>query len=336
MSISTTPPDEKVCTAIVSITGANTSRDTAPTGVCCDNCASRERRRTQSEPPSPQGPVSAASAVEPIAVPEEPGEMEPQSDDAIDDAVEEDEAHTEVDSDPLAPANWRRFVPKTRRREHLGQARAVLVEWRHKTWLTKYRTRPFGPPGILPDSVITPLASRTTLLTIDDLRAVSWPLARLHGTEVLALLHALDERFALAKMELAREKRREKAAGEARRAREKDEKAREKVRKETERETEKARQAERRLRKQLVKEARALRRMRVKERANHTRALKAVFKEAAKWAAKRKRPGEVLRGVERPAKRTRTAEEDKENKQPPGSRPQDAVAARKLAPKPRP
>ncbi|KAF8834280.1 hypothetical protein BDN67DRAFT_874290, partial [Paxillus ammoniavirescens] len=45
--------------------------------------------------------------------------------------------------------------PMTRRDDHLKQAKQLLVEWWYKTWVDKYSDAvPFGPPVLLPDTII--------------------------------------------------------------------------------------------------------------------------------------------------------------------------------------
>ncbi|KAI0668430.1 P-loop containing nucleoside triphosphate hydrolase protein, partial [Trametes maxima] len=69
----------------------------------------------------------------------------------------------------------------------------MYQEWRGRTWETYYSRKPFGPPAILPDPVITHLATRTTYRSTDDLSQLKWALYKRYGCEILQLLEALDK-----------------------------------------------------------------------------------------------------------------------------------------------
>ncbi|KAJ3822555.1 hypothetical protein F5880DRAFT_1442917, partial [Lentinula raphanica] len=79
--------------------------------------------------------------------------------------------------------------------EHLSQARASLTTWRNNTYDALYSDEPWGAHGLLPPPVLTAIATKARLHTIDDLISIAgWNqvFARIHGTEVLALLSSLD------------------------------------------------------------------------------------------------------------------------------------------------
>ena len=76
-------------------------------------------------------------------------------------------------------------------------AQELMEKWRYETWTRLYSTRPYGPQGLLTDTVVTALASKARLSTIEDLVSAGWGASRAkkHGDEVLQLLKAYDERF---------------------------------------------------------------------------------------------------------------------------------------------
>lgn len=82
--------------------------------------------------------------------------------------------------------------PKNRRKEHLKMAREALERWRLKTYLDKYSKSCFPEVGIMPDQVLTSLASNR-VNTVEEMKALSWMLARRHGEEVLNVLRRIDQ-----------------------------------------------------------------------------------------------------------------------------------------------
>ncbi|KAJ3966842.1 P-loop containing nucleoside triphosphate hydrolase protein [Lentinula raphanica] len=127
-----------------------------PTGLCCDNCIRQS---------NPDHPMLQIEQVLPRA----------QSSDG------ESEGS-------MAP------VP-TRRHEHLEQARACLATWRDDTFDLLYSEQPWGPEALLPSPVLTAIATKAQLRTVEDLISIArWEeiFARIHGEEVLDLLSSLD------------------------------------------------------------------------------------------------------------------------------------------------
>lgn len=82
----------------------------------------------------------------------------------------------------------------SRRGDHLKDARAALDSWRIKTYFKSYSPSPFTTGFILPDPVLTALASSRRISTVDDLRTLSapWLLAQRHGQEVIDVLARVD------------------------------------------------------------------------------------------------------------------------------------------------
>ncbi|KAJ3825122.1 P-loop containing nucleoside triphosphate hydrolase protein [Lentinula raphanica] len=127
-----------------------------PTGLCCDNCIRQS---------NPDHPMLQIEQVLPRAQSSD-GECEGS----------------------MAP------VP-TRRHEHLEQARACLTTWRDDTFDLLYSEQPWGPEALLPSPVLTAIATKAQLRTVEDLILIAgWEeiFARIHGEEVLDLLSSLD------------------------------------------------------------------------------------------------------------------------------------------------
>jgi hypothetical protein len=72
--------------------------------------------------------------------------------------------------------------------------RRVLESWRYNCWKRDYLLCSWGSVGVMPDAVLSTLASSIKIETVDDLvEAVSnWDYARKYGHEVLLLLKEAD------------------------------------------------------------------------------------------------------------------------------------------------
>lgn len=88
--------------------------------------------------------------------------------------------------------------PKTwghlRSGNRLSIRRRVLETWRYDCWEKNYQLCSFGPVGVMPDAILSKLASFTKIETIDDLlEAISnWGYATKYGHEVLLRLGDAD------------------------------------------------------------------------------------------------------------------------------------------------
>ncbi|KAJ3740694.1 P-loop containing nucleoside triphosphate hydrolase protein, partial [Lentinula raphanica] len=74
-------------------------------------------------------------------------------------------------------------------------ARACLTTWRDDTFDLLYSEQPWGPEALLPSPVLTAIATKAQLRTVEDLVSIArWEeiFARIHGEEVLDLLSSLD------------------------------------------------------------------------------------------------------------------------------------------------
>ncbi|KAK7027844.1 bloom syndrome [Favolaschia claudopus] len=143
----------------------------SPTGECCDNCT-----RNAASSTSPPSPVSR---------PTTPQNPSPTS-----------SAHSTPSKDKNANGKrgMTRGEPKTRRKDHLKCAREALERWRLKTFMDRYSKSSLPEVAILPDQVLTSLASKR-VNTVEEMLQLrpSWMLARRHGEEVLAMLRRVDE-----------------------------------------------------------------------------------------------------------------------------------------------
>ena len=86
-----------------------------------------------------------------------------------------------------------------RRGERLANARQALVQWRINTCLAFYA--PFTGEAILPDPILTTLASNAHIKSLSDVAAAvgsSWAFIDEHGEEVLRILREADDSFKLA------------------------------------------------------------------------------------------------------------------------------------------
>lgn len=86
--------------------------------------------------------------------------------------------------------------PATRRGDHLQSARNALERWRFKTKQDRYSPSSTTAVTLLPDPLLTTLASNARIRTVEDIEKVlnpPWIMARRHGEEVLAILKRLDD-----------------------------------------------------------------------------------------------------------------------------------------------
>ena len=151
-------------------------------------------------------------------------------------------ALNEAPHDPTPPApadryaieNWRGVLQKTRNEKQQQAVKTLLQHWRQRTWVALYSRQPFGPRGILPDTLISTLTGRTTYRTIEDLRKAKWLFADRHGPEVLAIMEQFDMGVALKELQALKARHEKEVAV----AREKEEKRKVAERQRAERERE--------------------------------------------------------------------------------------------------
>lgn len=184
----------------------------APTGGCCDR--PRCSRNVRVGTPTAESSHSHADVTQP-STPTNQSDDEPGS----------------VHSTPSKSQNangkrpMRRSTgdgPLARRGEHLKNVKLALQRWRLKLARERYRT--LTPAGVLPDEVLSKLASNARIRTVENVIAVvgeKWMLAARLGEEVLALLKRYDDDDKLTRAADALARKEEKAAEKKRRDEEK-------------------------------------------------------------------------------------------------------------------
>ena len=100
----------------------------------------------------------------------------------------------EDDSDlgsTAAPNTWGNL----RSGNHFKMRRQALETWRRECWKKNYRLCCWGPVGVMPDLVLSKLASFNKIKTVNDLlkAASDWDYANVYGNEVFQLLKDADE-----------------------------------------------------------------------------------------------------------------------------------------------
>ena len=157
-----------------------------PPGVCCDNCQ-READGVDAPPPGVVDQNDLSDLVELPGV-------------GIDELQLDSEDETQTAPDKSVPTIKRRgpsILPQRRRGAHLIDAQNSLQQWRAETWRRLYARRPWSNELILPTRVISNIANKTDILTVNDLIQVGgWSQHRAfrHGEELLSVLQAVDDR----------------------------------------------------------------------------------------------------------------------------------------------
>lgn len=90
----------------------------------------------------------------------------------------------------VSPKTWGNLRAGT----HLTMRRQVLEAWRCDCWKRDYRLCSWGAVGVMPDLILSKIASSIKIKTVDNLlEAISdWVYARKYGHEVLLLLKDAD------------------------------------------------------------------------------------------------------------------------------------------------
>jgi hypothetical protein len=97
--------------------------------------------------------------------------------------------------DELTPQTGKRVrQPGCRRQERLEAARNVLSNWRRSVWKVQYSHCIWGPEILLPDTVLTKLASRAKIKTVSDIQREipEWLWTDEYGDIILRLLEPID------------------------------------------------------------------------------------------------------------------------------------------------
>jgi len=125
----------------------------APLGVCCDNC---QRQAIDSE--------SSEARTTTIHVDVNTDDIELADDQA------ESDAASDVAPESKAPSIKRcdpTILPQRRRGAHLVDAQSSIEHWRVETWTRFYTGRPWSPEIVLPTGVITNIANKTYIQSIE-------------------------------------------------------------------------------------------------------------------------------------------------------------------------
>ena len=99
--------------------------------------------------------------------------------------------HSDLESSIL-PKTWGNLRTGTR----LVMRREALKAWRYNQWTKDYQLCSWGAIGVMPDHIVSKLASSVKIETMDDLlEAVSdWGYASKYGDDTLSLLKATDDK----------------------------------------------------------------------------------------------------------------------------------------------
>ena len=84
-----------------------------------------------------------------------------------------------------------------RREDHLHGARELLEAWRFETWMKLYRRCPWGIQALLPDTILTALATKARFQTLEDLITAGWSPTHVqkHGAKIISILKDYDDLF---------------------------------------------------------------------------------------------------------------------------------------------
>lgn len=160
-------------------------------GECCDNCIARQQRAQGVD--VTMSPIGAAAGSSPrlgVAQSSETPARTPN-------------AHNKrpmVPSSQVAPEPIKRTrgtIPEKRTDEWLAATRKGLQEWRRDLKETTYVHSILTADALLPDAVLTKLATKARIQTLDDIKGevgMSWALAKTYGEEVLAMLKEIDNK----------------------------------------------------------------------------------------------------------------------------------------------
>lgn len=79
--------------------------------------------------------------------------------------------------------------------ERLQSLRSVINEWRSLTWTQNYGNCAWGPNTLLPDAVVTKLAARAHISTLDDIKndIPEWDFVDNYGSTLLELIQKTDD-----------------------------------------------------------------------------------------------------------------------------------------------
>jgi hypothetical protein len=155
------------------------SLGSAQTFPCCDNCI---RRKKDSDSRN-QGTLLTQEELDMLSI------------------IDRLDSHTKpcreiIDVD-MEPTNQAPTKTGKRRGDKLMHCRAAIVHWRTSCWSKNYAGGGWGVAALLPDNIITKLATRTHITTIESLKLEipEWDFTERHGAEVLAVIAVADREW---------------------------------------------------------------------------------------------------------------------------------------------
>ncbi len=134
-----------------------------------------------------------------------------------------------MDVDEMVEPSTSRKSKGVRRKDNLQMVRAYLESWRRTCWRRLYSNCAWAPNVLLPDQILTKIASRTCISTVSDMEELipEWDFIDEHGEEVLEEVQSADSACAELKKQLGEEKAVKKARETAEKKTIRDEKRRE-------------------------------------------------------------------------------------------------------------
>ncbi|KAK7015544.1 hypothetical protein VNI00_019078 [Paramarasmius palmivorus] len=229
----------------------NPPRTSNPLGTCCDLCEGRDPLG------SPSALESQAANLDSIC-PSRPSTPTPSSS-AVSSTHSSPSRSTNVNGKRPMVSPATASKPKYRRRagRRLKSAKDTLFRWRRRTMALVYARSPFTEEILLPDNLITSLASNSDIKSAEDIKnmiSIPWLFVECHGEEVLLQIQRSDKEIDAQE----EQKRAEKKARQDARKAEKAQEAEDRVRKNAEKAQERAvRAAEEAARKKAAQEAKA-------------------------------------------------------------------------------
>ena len=144
--------------------------------LCCDNCLRRRR--------------------------EDPGHILTDAEsnllaliDRIQTQLKPSTSKSVIDVDDISAENSKRQGLGSRHTDRLQSCRTAIIEWRSRTWSENYSDCAWGPTVLLPDAIVTKLATRSHILTVEDIKreVPDWDFVIEYGTIILDLIQKTDD-----------------------------------------------------------------------------------------------------------------------------------------------
>ena len=102
------------------------------------------------------------------------------------------QAIIDIDALNISPENTKR--PGQRRGERLQRLRSAIINWRNVTWSQSYSDCAWGPSTLLPDVIVTKLAMRSHIDTLEDIKQEfpEWDFVDDYGSTLLKLIQTTN------------------------------------------------------------------------------------------------------------------------------------------------